>query len=387
MRKVSERRLGQIEKRGDRYRARVTVGYKADGTRRNVSKTFDTRREANTWIYATAFELGSDCNVSAGVTLDSLWETYKGTKGEKLTKATMENYAMHMRNTWLPLLGERDVTLLTPSTVQRELDKMTHHNARIARSTISSVLTWAAKVGLISKSPIAGHVFEYPEIEGNGDDWDEDPFGTAEGARDVWSPQTVIECFERIQGAPLEPAWLMCVGGGLRIEEALAIRGKDVRRIKCGDRMLTQVAVHHAITARDGRKQTKTKHSVRVVGMVDPMGERLWELAQECEPGKEICRISGHAQNARWKNMFREPPTSPQRKAKWTMQGRLNGLPYIPLSRMRATHVTMMAEAGVSDNLNALLHGHTREIERSNYLSPDASGAAARVSDHLKLVV
>ena len=178
-----------------------------------------------------------------------------------------------------------------------------------------------------------------------------------------------------------------CEKAGMRVEEALAIRRMDVRRIEVGDRMVTQIAVHAARTDLDQRKATKTRQSVRIVGMVEPMGERLFEIARGHERQDLLCPISASRQSKAWRNYFLPPTVSKHAKKVGNYRGKLQELPYIPLGKMRNTHVTMMAEAGVSDSLNALYHGHTESVERRHYLSPDMTEATARVSDKLKLVL
>jgi hypothetical protein len=61
-------------------------------------------------------------------------------------------------------------------------------------------------------------------------------------------------------------------------------------------------------------------------------------------------------------------------------------LPYVPLSKMRGTHVTIMAESGVSDSINALMHGHTEMVERRHYLSPDVTSATLKAAERFRLV-
>lgn len=52
-------------------------------------------------------------------------------------------------------------------------------------------------------------------------------------------------------------------------------------------------------------------------------------------------------------------------------------IPYIPLSRMRATHETLMQSVGVSDSLNSRLHGRsTIAVGYSNYLEPQEAELA-----------
>jgi len=384
------REVGSVTRRPNgRYWARITCGTRVDGRRRTVSKTFDTEREADAWLTAMSIELGRDPNASRGITLTAVWQAYRTDRKGSLARNTLASYANHMDLAWLPALGARDVSSITAAEVQDLLSSMTGSNARHAKAALSAVLSWAVKRDLLAANPLHGHRFEYP-AQGGSMDFDEDPFAAIERSRDVWDIDTAMKCFELIRGLPLEPAWLCCVGAGLRVEEALALRRMDVRRVEVGGRPVTQLAVHAARTGADGRKATKTRQSVRIVAMLEPFGARYWEIASGISDKTQVvCPVSAANQNKRWRGYFARPSASKHapRKEGCNYLGWLASLPYLPLAKMRNTHVTIMAEAGVSDSINALMHGHTEMVERRHYLSPDMTRAVADVSDRLRLVI
>jgi hypothetical protein len=239
--------------------------------------------------------------------------------------------------------------------------------------------------------------FELPGDTGdawaNEEIWDDDPFAAIESGRDVWDARTILEAMPRMRGLPLEPVWLAMVGGGLRLEEAFALRGIDVRRIDVGGRMVTQVAIHHAKTDIGERKRTKTPHSVRIVAIIDPFGERYYELAQQVGRRDAVCSVDPANQNKRWRGYFAAPPSDPDKlkhrpkKAGFVHRSALYGLPYVPLSRMRASHSTMMQEAGVLDSLNAAAHGHTQDVARSHYMRGDTNMASEMTREYLDRLV
>lgn len=390
-----------------RWRARITAGFRADGSKRTVSKTFDTKADAQAWILQESVDLGRRPDLDAGVTLSTLWKLYESDKGTRLSKKTLIGYRSQMR-TWLASMGDVDISHITCPDVQRVISGMTHENALHSKRALSSVLTYAVSEGLLSKNPLHGHVFEIPDNTPSEDDFDLDPFAAIEGMRNVWDVATVMECFRMIRGLPLEPAWLACIGAGLRVEEALALRKKDVRRVKVGNRMreavtedgevvtvdvpvfATQIAVHHASTATERRKATKTRQSVRVVTMIEPFGERYWELVSAvAETGDPVCPIGAANQNKRWRGYFEPPSTSKHapRKEGRNNLGRLHELPYLPLSRMRNTHATLMQQAGVMDSINAAMHGHSERVSYKHYQRPDTTEAAVSASERLRLVI
>lgn len=385
-------KLGSKHQREDgKWTIRVSHGYRVDGTQRTIRETVDTEEEADRRIIEIAADLGRSPEKSAGLTLDMLWTLYKRDKGARLARKTINDYARYMDDLWCEKLGSADVTHITSQQIQRVLiGCSTRSVAKHAKRALSSVLTYGMSEGYLSRHPMHGHTFELPGDTGSDWDdesvWDDDPFATIEKTRDVWGVREVVECFERIQGLPLEPIWLAMVGGGLRMEEAFALRRMDVRRITIAGREVTQVAVHHAKTDLDERKRTKTRKSVRIATIMEPFGTRYWELAQEVGERELVCAADPANQNKRWRSYFAEPKRHKRMSESRMVSGRLQGLPYIPLSRMRATHATLMQEAGVLDSINAAAHGHSMRVAYSNYQRGSSVAAATQTSRYLELV-
>lgn len=326
-------------------------------------------------------------------TLRAVWGAYRASKGQRLATKTMAGYEWHMERFVLPALGDRMAWSITRADVQRLLltEGWSHDRAARVRRILSAVLSWAEAEGYVPSNPARGGSFELPDATHAIDHIDEadDPFAAIEGERSVWGADTVLACFDRIRGLPLEPCWLACVGAGLRVEEALALRRADVRRIAVGGRMVTQLAVHHARTDMDKRKATKTARSVRVVAVAEPFGARLWELAEGLpDRGDLLCPTSASNQNRAWRLYFEEPPAEwhPRMGESRKCQGRLYGLPYLSMGRMRATNATLMEEAGVAADLNAAAHGHSEAVSYAHYKRPDTTEAAQRVGELLTLV-
>jgi hypothetical protein len=383
------RRIGNIRRKPNgKYIAEVGVGTKSDGRVRRVSKTFDTMAEAERWCVTQSVEMGKRPDLAAGVTLSALWDLYVADKGKRLAKKTMQAYASLMSVHWLPTMGATDISSITCAQIQYRLDGMTHDNALHAKRCLSSVLTYAVGRGLLAENPMHGHKFDVPEKEVSQSDFEDDPFAAIEESADVWELSTVLDCYERIRGLPLEPAWLACVGAGLRVEEAMALRKVDVRRVEVEGVEVTQLAVHAASTPVERGKATKTRQSVRIVTMLEPFGSRYWELREMVgEPKGLVCMASPGNQNRAWHNYFNPPKLHKRMSMERVTRGRLEGLPYVPLARMRNTHATLMQQAGVMDSINAAMHGHTERVSYEHYMRPDTSSATVAASRHLQLVV
>jgi hypothetical protein len=363
------------------------VGVRADGSRRQATKTFDSKSDAEAWLVAQAAEMGKRPDLSAGITLEQVWKLYQERESERLAKKTMSVYRSQMR-TWLAVIGTMDVSLIRPSHVQRVLDGLTHENALHAKRVLSAVLSFAVRMELLSVNPLHGQKFNIPEDAPDECDFDDDPFAAIEEKRIVWDMDTVLRCLDLIRGLPLEPAWLACVGAGLRVEEAMALRPVDVRRTTMAGVEVTQLAVHHASTAVEKRKGTKTKGSVRIVTMLEPFGARFWELVCAVNDRKSpVCPISASRQNKAWRSYFLPRSIAKHAPKATQYRGTLEELPYVPLSKMRNTHATLMAEAGVLDSINAAMHGHSERIASKHYIKPDTTSATVEASKRLRLVM
>lgn len=375
-----------------RWEVRVSHGYTIDGRQRTVREVVGSEAEADRRIMEIATEMSRRVDLGAGVTLARIWPLYLADKGKRLATRTVMDYTRYVEGTWLPEMGEMDISLITVPMIQTViLSCPTREVAKHARRALSSVLSFAVSKGWLSRNPLHGVTLELPGDTGNDweneDVWNDDPFAAIEGGRDVWDARTVLRCFDLIRGLPLEPVWLTMVGGGLRMEEAFALRGMDVRRIDVGGRMVTQVAVHHARTDVDERKRTKTRRSVRIVAIIDPFGERYWELAQSVARDELVCSADPANQNKRWRSYFDPPRIYHKRMAESRkVAGKLHELKYIPLSRMRATHATLMQEAGVLDSVNAAAHGHSQRVSRDHYMRGETISAAEQTRKYLELV-
>lgn len=389
-----KRRVGSVRRQPNgRYLARIQSGVKADGSPRVVSRTFDTESEADAWLLDQSVTLGKRPDLNAGITVAALWAMYQRDRLPQLAKSTQVGYVYQMEHNILPTLGERDAASVTHGDIQRMLLDMRPSVARLAKATLSAVLTHAVRCNVLKENVMRKAPFAMPEqsrfAEPNADVWDDDPFAAIEGARDVWDVRTAVECMRRMEGLALEPIYLACVGAGLRVEEAFALRPMDVRRIVASydeyghEIWVTQLAVHHATTREERRKATKTVNGSGIVPMLEPFGERYWEVVQRCEDRRApACKSSAARQNKTWRSYFAEPPETWHKRMgeERKVRGRLHGLPYLPLSRMRATHTTIVQEAGVLDSINQSMHRNTGAVQQRHYMRPDTTDAAIMVS-------
>ena len=392
--KSRRRKVGTKTKlRDGTIRVTVQHGYRADGTPRRLHAYAKTDSEAERVAMELASKLGRSPELGKGITLARWWEAYKATRGKRIKKVTLDRYATEMRNTWIPALGDKDITFITHADIQEVLLRAkTHSMAHEREKALSAVLTHAVREGYLGDNPCRNTHFEMPGDVGRDVPADiaesDDPFAAIEMARQVWDAATVLAAWERLRGLPIETCWLCMIGAGLRREEALALRWKDVRRQNVLGVERTELAVHSSNTAVDGMGSTKTRGSVRIVSVIEPFGARLWELRGAKDD--LICELSPKNIHRRWKKMWEKP--SADRKAKHIPKDpatpitlgvmlREPEVPFIHLKQMRATHTTLAQAAGVPDSLNAAMHGHSQRVEYSHYLKPDTAEASARMGE------
>ncbi len=140
-----------------RYRVRVVVGHRPDGTALQQMRTYATKREAETegakWEADVA--RGTAGN-GAPMLLGAYLTEWLERSARRVRPITLFGYRYIMEHTVMPtpLAG---VTLgkLTPATVQRWLDDLPHAaTARKARTILGTALGEAERLGLISHNPV-----------------------------------------------------------------------------------------------------------------------------------------------------------------------------------------------------------------------------------------
>ena len=379
--------LGERRRLAD-GRIRVTVCHGTDirGRKRRVSAVAETEADADRVAMELAASLGMRPDLGNGLTLRRWWDAYAAGRGNRLANATFKRYRRDMDKVWLPELGGTDISLITRADVQRVLLTLpSRPTAAHAKATLSAVLTQAVRDGHLKENQIRQGGYELPGDVGCADwdstDYESDPFGAIEGTAGVWDARTVLRAASILRGNPIEPCFLAMVGAGLRKEEALALHWRDVRRIEVGGRMVTQLAVHHALTAEDGFKRTKTRRSVRIVAMVEPFGVRLWGLRGERD--EWVCTLGEGNVHHRWADMWKPCPSKHARRKdrrRGIMVDIDEPVPWLPLHRLRATHATYLQQAGVADSVNAAAHGHSERVSYGHYQRADDVDAARRGS-------
>ena len=341
------RKYGNVsEVRPGVWRVRISRGYKADGSRRVVSKTvYGTMEDAQAEAQRLAVVLGASPSYGSGMSVDTYFYTVFLPTRNNLKRVTLQGYKSMYEKHVRYRFGDMPLDAITRPMVQAWLSEQPASSARNYFRVLSAVLNGAVDDGCLD-TPVSISRLRFPRKE------------YAPEAVKVWSAEMVAECFERLDGDRIYPLWLAMVGAGLSRSEACALEWADVSRV---DRWCV-VRVNKALTASDGLSAPKNSYRYRLVPVALPFGDKLLQLAGD----GRIWPNGPEYASTWWRRLFGDV---------------LSGLPYVPLNRMRATHETLLQLAGVVDSVNARMHGRSNiQTGYLHYQFP-ALGAMGEAAD------
>lgn len=360
-----------IRRRGGKWEVRVACGYRRDGRPRTVSRMAETEKEAEELRARLLAEMGRTPTMGDPVTLDTYFTAVFLPRVESTTtRANRDFYASAYRTHVSPALGALDVSEITFPRVQSWVSGLPPASAPAYVRCLRAVLRAAWADGILAEEPLRQRLRLPRRVS---------------APRDVWCAEEAAECLARVQGEDIEPLVLVMLGAGLSASEA---RARDWEDFGEGCAL---VSVTSAYTGRDGMKEPKCGRRWRTAPVLPQCAERLRELMDAAGGSGPICV------NRRGDRMG--PGTTPRRwAALFGEDGALEGMRRIDMNRLRATHETLMQQAGVSDSLNAAIHGHSQKVAYSNYLRPvegavgaaraagEALGASGAAAPNLRLV-
>lgn len=353
---MSRSRIGsKREVRPGVWEIRVTRGRRQDGKPRSVSRTVrGSESDADRAIAELYSEMGGNAALGTQGAVRDFWPAFIARcEAKGLTRNTIRGYEYHWRRNIEPTFGGMRWSDVTYPAIQQWAYGMGHDKAKHAARVLKRFLNCAVDAELIDRSPLDRRHLDYP-VKKQPD--------LAYAPKRQWGAAEVSEAMSRLQGCKIEPLYLVLVGGGLRVEEALALEWSD---LAFSDEGICHAAITKAWTPTDGYKGTKNEFSRRVVSIPDPFASRLEELTGE----GRVWPISPHRARAAWNSLFAEPP---KKGYAHEYRGLLFGMPLARMKDMRSVHETLMQEAGVLDTVNARMHGRTNvQTGYSHYLRPD----------------
>ena len=367
-----------------KWLVRVTKGTTRSGNRKEISKTCNTEQEADKLIISIAANMGKNSNYGDSIHLDDYFEMYFIPSREKrqLANATINKYKHVYYKRIQPIFGSTNIDEIDYPKIQPLLHSMTHDTARCFATTVRAILRTAWADGFLDSKPLA-QTFHYPKKKGK--------------QLNVWTLQSMTKAMDAIKDTSIETIFLLMLGGGLRREEAYPLKWNELsfKQDEQGG-IYCFFTINKAQTIEDGLKEAKTQYSNREIIIGDPFARRLYELrdlvrTQNKEHKRQgyVCLLSLDRVHKSWKIMWEEKiPSKHDDPNQTVLRGRMlkAQVPFIPMTRLRATHETLMQQAGIKDTLNARIHGRSQssQIGYKHYLNPQVQAklnAASALED------
>lgn len=321
---TSKAKFGSIQRIDhDHYLVVWGRGRDANGKRIRHSKhVHGTLREAEAFLAAKAAEGYKDVKATDW---QSFWRESVEPGFDQLATKTAAEYQRLWHRELEPRIGSMPVRDTDWQTVERVLDDI--QSASVQRHAFAvwrKACNIAVKHELLTRNPcdrtikLKRHRKAQPPI-----------------VTDVTS------FMASIRGLKYEPALLVMLGGGLRVEECAALLWSDVRPHQTHEGTYLLVDVNKAaVTVSGGTelKETKTATSTRTVVIGEPFASRIEQL-------RDVGTVM---------------PCAPQTFThNWRSWCQRHGLEYVRPMSLRSSYATLCGEAGCPDSLTSMQMGHT----------------------------
>lgn len=355
---------------GIRYRAVVDTGQHPDGKRRQVTRTFRTKRDARAWLAETRADVGRGTYVARDTTtVDALCSRWLDGRRD-VREVTREGY----RGMLAPArarLGHKRVQDLTVSDVDGLVTWMLAEGGQRGQGlsprtavgtlgTLAQVLDLAAHEGSVTRN--VARLVKRPRRQ------------TQDAQR--WSAAQAAQFRAHALTDRLAAAWLLSLAG-LRRSEVLGLRWEDVDldaglvRIERG-----RVAV---TPTRDAVDEPKSKQSRRTIpvgllpGVVDALRSlRARQAADRLAAGSAYGE-SGYVVV----DEIGTPPRPEWYSDRFRRLCREAGVPVIRLHATRHTAADVLLHAGMPPLDVAAWLGHSVDVLHGTYARATPGGVAA----------
>lgn len=355
-------RFGSIERRGHGvYRIQWT-----ENGRRRSKTIHGERRDAD--LALGRIQGGLEI-VGEACTVRRFWEGTVWPSCDGLAAKTSEEYERLYWREIDPRIGRRRMRDLSWRDIQRGvIDEI--ESPSVQRSTarlLSKIFNMAVREQVISASPCAAR-FEYAKRQRR--------------AKTLVDTLTVRGLLRSVEGLKYEPVILAMLGGGLRLEEAAALRWEDVSPWTFKGAVYAVVKIDKTIvTAKGGKKLqcgTKTELSQRDAVIGEPFASRLLTLR---ERGGGGALVPSGRDNGKDGSGHTAPATMAHNWKAWC---EAHNVEYVRLGDMRTCWSTMHAEAGSPDSLVSMAMGHSDGTTRGSHYLRSTRRALAMIADCLQ---
>lgn len=363
---------GSIYQRTDgRWVAELFLGHRPDGSRRMWRSYGKTRTEVAQALRRAQAELLAGVTIDPSkVTLGSYLESWLRDSARPSVKAsTYRGYAVNIHRHVIPILGHVRLDALRPDQVaalyaQKQREGLSPTSVLYIHATLRRALKQAVRWGMIPRNPAEA----------------------VDRPRKARHEVTVMDARERqrflnsVKGDRLEALFVLLLGSGVRVGEALALRWSDF------DPEQGTIAIRGTLAAVKGGSPTitepKTATSRRKISLPAVVVEtledhRTRQLAERTTAGKDydnhdLIFCSHEGKPLLYRNVFRTFKRLLERA----------GLPAsIRIHDLRHCNAVMMLEAGVHPRVAMARLGHSTIQVTMNVYShvlPDVETEAAR---------
>lgn len=350
-RRRMRRAQGSVEEviKGKKYRLRYWATEDERGYMRHSKTVRGTRKQAEARLAAILAEHTED---GPAPTVGVLWERYARPDFDHqldlgdLSVQTREQYESAWRCHVQPRWADVTCDAVDPLEIQQWVDEKTLSQAKQALSLLRKVMRFAVLYRYVMVNPCDARIklpSQKTVARRDGDIWQLD------GLRQLWAVAW---------GQWWEPAFLLAAFGGCRVGESLGPLASEVERR--GD--VTLVWVTHQVNTRGSYiDRLKNEWSRRAVIVPGPMGERLWELAQDGRHFLTDDGLGSYVRQRTLQNAFRDAVGAA-------------GLPVHPYKNLRKdwetwAHWTLRLPSDVSERLMGHIPSGSR-VTATHYDKP-----------------
>lgn len=337
---------GSIESRGGRYRIKWTDKNK----QRQSESGFATFQEADERLLEIQLGLAAP---TSGMEWSKYWETYVKPTFSTLKQKTQHEYIRQWEHDLKPRIGSVKINSTDWRVVQGVIDSLPSSSVqRHAFSLFRKMCNMAIRDGLMSINPCDRSIrFKQQQ----------------KAAKELYDAPEVLEVMEAIKNTKYEPAILLMLACGLRVEECLALNWEDISKIELYGREYLKISISKTFVLVGStpieQETTKNESSIRVVVVGEPFASRISELSQ----GKTGALV-GNGTGGRT-----SPSTVSHNWKSWCAR---KGIKYVPLGNMRSVFATLACESADS-SLVSLMMGHSDGTTRGrNYQAATLRGMA-----------
>lgn len=354
-----------------KFRAVLSCGRGANGKRRKQSRTFDTKREAASWLRDRLSEQSKGTLADPGRWTVASWlESWLADRKGAVEARTYDGYESHCRLHITPHLGPLPLAQLRPIHVQEMFAAMAkagasgtlrHHVA----ATLRAALKRAVAVQLLASNPALA--VGKPRMPRRG-----------ESVR-VWDAGQAARFRAAVAGDRLSALFVLALDSGMRLGELLGLHWPEV------DFAGGAVRVVRALSQRRRErtlKEVKTPCSRRRIGLpgctmaaLAAHRERMRSEGRDVDAGPVFL---GRAGGLLWREHVRGRCFRPAVKRA--------GVPAIRVHDLRHTHATLLLLNGVNVKAVSVRLGHSSAqvtLDLYSHWMPEMDGQICGVVERL----